>query len=178
MSSQKTIYILRHAKADSGSAGQDDHDRHLTQRGVDAARAMGQYFAQQGIRPDLVLCSTAARARETWDQLRAAHGPDARVAYDDRLYLASVNDMFPLISPVEESVRRLLIVGHNPGLHQLSLKLAKSGSAQLMDMIGIKFPTCAFAAVEIGDAPWRGIVHAHGELKAFVTPSMLGDLDE
>lgn len=178
MSSQKILYILRHAKAETGSAQQDDHDRHLTQRGMDAARAMGQHFTQLGVRPDMVLCSTAARAKETWQMVREASGRDVPEEYSERLYLASVNETFQLISQMREEVRRLLIVGHNPGLHQFSLKLAKSGNGQLLDTLGIKFPTCAFATVALGDTLWKDIAFAHGELKGFVTPSMLGDLEE
>jgi len=178
MSSQKILYILRHAKAETGSAQQDDHDRHITQVGVDAARAMGLHFSRQGVRPDYVICSTAARARETWAMVCEAYGRDVPMECSDRLYLASVNETMQLVAQTNEDVQRLLIVGHNPGLHQFSLKLAKSGGDEVMDTIGIKFPTCAFATVALGDAPWKDIAHTHGELKAFVTPSMLGDLEE
>ncbi len=178
MSSQKILYILRHAKAETGAASQDDHDRRITQRGLEAASAMGHFFTRQGIRPDAVICSTAVRARETWAEVMNAYGRDVPTEFADRLYLASVNETMQLIAQANENVQRLLIVGHNPGLHQFSLKLAKSGAQELMDTIGIKFPTCSFAAVALGDAPWKDIAHMHGELKAFVTPSMLGDLEE
>ena len=178
MSSQKILYILRHAKAEAGSPHQDDHDRHITQVGVDAAQAMGQHFARQGVRPDFVLCSTAVRAKETWETVQLAYGREVPMELSDRLYLASVNETMQLVGNTNENVQRLLIVGHNPGLHQFSLKLAKSGTSSLMDTISIKFPTCSFAAIALGDAPWKEIAHMHGELKAFVTPSMLGDLEE
>jgi phosphohistidine phosphatase len=178
MSSQKILYILRHAKAETGNPHQDDHDRHITQVGIDAATAMGQHFSRQGVRPDLVICSSAVRARETWATVQEAYGRDVPVQYNERLYLASVNETMQLVGAVGEAVQRLLIVGHNPGLHQFSLKLAKSGSASLMNTIGIKFPTCAFATVALGDTPWKDLAFAHGELKGFVTPSMLGDLEE
>ncbi|MBY0407828.1 MAG: hypothetical protein K2Q01_09050, partial [Rickettsiales bacterium] len=66
----------------------------------------------------------------------------------------------------------------NPGLHQFCLKLAKSGANSLMDNLSIKFPTCAFATIALGDSLWKDLQHTHGELKGFVTPSMLGDLEE
>lgn len=178
MSTQKILYILRHAKAETGAPHQEDHDRHLTDRGEAAARAMGAFFNQQGVRLDQVLCSTANRARETWEQVAQVFSTSAQVEYSDRLYLASVNETTQLLANADEQVARLLIVGHNPGLHQFCLKFAKSGPISLMDTLAIKFPTCAFAAIALGDAPWRDLAHTHGELKAFVTPSMLGDLEE
>jgi phosphohistidine phosphatase len=178
MSSQKILYILRHAKAETGTAQQEDHDRHITQVGVDAASAMGAHFVQAGLQADHVICSTAVRACETWAVVKQALKQDIPEEFSDRLYLASVNETLQLLAQVPETVRRLLIVGHNPGLHQFSLKLAKSGDPRLMDTLGLKFPTCAFATIALGDTPWRELAFAHGELKGFVTPSMLGDLEE
>ena len=175
---QKILYVLRHAKAETGSPSQDDHDRHLTDVGIEAAEAMGHYLQKQGVRAEKVICSTAIRARETWEQVQGTLGRDTPVELSDRLYLASVNETLQLLAQVDESVQRLMIVGHNPGLHQFSLKLAKSGEHELMDTLAIKFPTCAFAAIALGDTPWRELAHAHGDLKLFVTPSMLGDLEE
>jgi phosphohistidine phosphatase len=86
--------------------------------------------------------------------------------------------MLQLLGQLDESVTRVMIVGHNPGLHQFCLKLAKSGDAGLMDNLHIKFPTCSFAGIALGYTPWRELAHAHGELKIFVNPSMLGNLDE
>lgn len=175
---QKILYILRHAKAETGASSQDDHDRSLTARGGAAADAMGHFLQKQGVRVDKVLCSTAARARQTLAAVQEVTGKEWPVEHSDRLYLASVNEMTQLLSHLDESVSRVMIVGHNPGLHQFSLKLAKSGEHELMDNLAIKFPTCAFAAIALGEMPWRDLAHMHGELKAFATPSMLGDLEE
>lgn len=175
---QKYLYILRHAKAETGAPAQDDHTRSLTDVGRNAAHAMGEFFHRQGVRLDKVICSTAVRARETWDSVMETYGQQPPLEYSDRLYLASVNEMTQLLAQLDESATRVMIVGHNPGLHQFCLKLAKSGTPALMDTLHIKFPTCAFAAIALGETPWRELAHAHGELKAFVTPSMLGDMEE
>ncbi len=63
---QKTLYILRHAKTETGNAAQEDHERAINERGIEAARLMGKYLARHGILPDQVLCSTAERATQTW----------------------------------------------------------------------------------------------------------------
>jgi phosphohistidine phosphatase len=178
MSDQKTIYILRHAKAETGASYQDDHERKLSQRGCDAARAIGYYLARQSIRPDMVICSTATRARETWDCVLETYSRDVQVEYSDRLYLASANETMQLMAQTPETISRLLLVGHNPGLHQFCLKLAQAGAASLLDTLAIKFPTCAFATIALGRTSWRDIAQTKGELKGFVTPSMLTDILE
>lgn len=178
MPEQKTIYILRHAKAETGASYQDDHERKLTQRGCEAARTMGFHLLRQGIRPDLVLCSTAVRAQETWEHVLETYNRDVPIERSDRLYLASAGETLQLVAQVPESVSRLLVVGHNPGLHQFCLKLAQAGNASLLDTLAIKFPTCAFATLALGRVAWRDAAHSKGELKGFVTPSMLADMAE
>src|SRR5581483_8000810 len=100
------LYILRHAKAEPLSSGQEDHDRRLMARGVRDAERLGQYLAAQGIRPDHVLCSTAARARETLASLQV---PEAKCRIiTEKMYLASANEMIGLIAGVPESARSLM----------------------------------------------------------------------
>ncbi|MDE3015562.1 MAG: histidine phosphatase family protein [Pseudomonadota bacterium] len=177
---QKILYILRHAKAEPGLAAQDDHARALIGRGMEAAEAMGKYMAQRDIRPDKILCSTAVRARETLKISLSLREPvDASrhrlpkgeeiIEYTSRLYLAPASETLSFIAQTPESVHSLLIVGHNPGFHQLALALAKTGDAALLDRLHLKFPTCALAAVTF-DGAWHGIAKARGELAAFITP--------
>ena len=173
MRSQKIIYILRHAKAEVGTTSQDDHARTLMERGVEAASNMGKYLVRHGILPDLVLCSTAERASQTWEHVQEVYASPPQVEYSEKLYLASGGETINLIGKIPETVGKLLVVGHNPGLHQLCLKLAKTGDEKLMDLLFIKFPTCTFAAIALGNVAWNDIAFARGELKLFVTPKML-----
>lgn len=177
MSTQKTLYILRHAKAEHGSAQQDDHERGIIDVGVQAAKSVGLFMKEESIILDKVLCSNANRARMTWDMVCDVYHTDTATDYQERLYLASMNELLGLIALTDEAVNNICIVGHNPGLHQLCLKLAKSGDAELLDTLSIKFPTCSFAEIELGATPWHDVQHMHGELKKFVTPSMLGGED-
>ena len=176
MPQPKTLYILRHAKAEIGTASQDDHDRGLNNQGTDACAVMGGYFLKHEILPELVLCSTAKRTRETWQHIGSFYAHAPKVEYSDRLYLASTNEMLNQIALVPEPVQRLMIVAHNPGLHQLSLTLAKSGNEQAIDTLALKLPTCSLVAFEFAESSWKNITRAHGEMKAFVTPKMLGQL--
>ena len=170
---QKTLYILRHAKAEAGNATQGDHERMLAERGVDAADHMGKYLVRRSIVPELVLCSTAQRASQTWEHVQQAYKVAPPLEYSERAYLASPNELLFLISQIPESVSSLLIVGHNPGLHQLCLKLAKHGDDDALDRVTLKFPTCAFAAIDLGVVAWSDVARAEGTLTLFVTPKSL-----
>jgi phosphohistidine phosphatase len=146
----RTLLLLRHAKARTDDVG-GDSARPLAPRGLRAAERMGEEIAERGWVPDLVLCSTARRARETWDQASAALRPAPRVAFDEKLYLASPARILARVREVDVRVRTLLVVGHNPGFHELACDLAASGAAR--DRIG-KFPTAALARFELADGDW------------------------
>jgi phosphohistidine phosphatase len=178
MTSPKTLYILRHAKAETGSATQDDHTRRLMPRGIDAAHVIGSYAVRNGIKPDAVLCSTAARAQETWQFVQMEFGAEIPTQFFDKLYLASANEMLNVIAQVPDNVSSLLLVAHNPGLHQLCVQLAKKGDAQLLDTLMIKFPTCSLAGIALDITAWSQAPRAQGTLKTFVTPSMLSHGDD
>ena len=165
---QKTLYILRHAKAEAGASNQDDHERALTQRGIDDAKALGEYLRRQHIKPEKVLCSTAMRTRQTCQQLQLATPAE----YTDRLYLASANQMLDVIAHTPDSANSVLVIGHNPGVHQLCMQLAKMGDATLLLDLGQRFPTCSFTAIAI-DTSWNHISAAKGTLQTFLMPERL-----
>lgn len=167
---RKTLTILRHAKAESGSATQDDHDRALTERGQVAATAIGNFMARHHMAFDLVLCSTSRRTRQTFDQLQIEPAPP--VEYSERLYLASANEIISVLAQTPVAVKDMLLIGHNPGLQQLCLKLSKHGDEDLIDTMAIKFPTCALATIAIGEN-WQDVLQPNGELLEFLTPKAL-----
>lgn len=174
MITPKTLYVMRHAKAEAGSAHQEDHLRKLAPRGLSDAALVGAWLVGQGIMPDRVLCSTAVRTAETLVKLEEAYRRPLPVKYVDALYHASPDSMLGLIAATEETVRKLMIVGHNPGLHQLGLHLAAQGEPALIDQLAMKLPTAAFFAIECGPVSWSGLPHAQGKLVHYVTPEMLG----
>jgi phosphohistidine phosphatase len=170
---QKTLYILRHAKAQEGQSGQEDHDRQLNARGIEAAKQMGKYLHKQKFWPDKVLCSTSARTVETLMKIEEVYKHPLPVEYSDKLYLASANGMLNVVASVPEEVSSLMLIGHNPGMHQLCVKLARVGDAKLLEKLLLKFPTCALAVIDLGSVPWRDVGKVKGELKNFITPKML-----
>ena len=113
----RQLILFRHAHAESATAGQDDIARPLSATGLAEARAAGDWLREHGLRPDRVLCSTAARTRET---LAALGDIGAGEIYEDAsIYEASPGTLASL-ADANRDAERLLLVGHNPGLEQLA----------------------------------------------------------
>src|SRR5215831_11758340 len=123
----RTLVLFRHAK----SAWPDvaDHDRPLARRGIRAAPVMGRWLRETGLLPDQVLCSTARRARETWQFAQAGLAATPPVTFDDRIYQAAAADLLGLIREVPPATGTLLLIGHNPAIEDLALLLAAGPGA-------------------------------------------------
>lgn len=176
---QKTLYILRHAKAENGHAHQDDHSRKLVERGIEAAQITGAFLFRQGVKPSKVICSDAVRTHETWSQIESIYPTPLNVEFSRKIYMASANEMMGVLARLPSQLPSVMLIGHNPGVHQLCLQLAKDGDEDLLDMLYLKFPTCALAVIELGEMAWSNIHDARGRLVDFITPKMLaGIVDE
>jgi phosphohistidine phosphatase len=143
------LYLLRHAKSSWDEPGLADHDRPLARRGKRAADAMGRYMREHGIEPEVVLCSSATRTRQTLERLGL---PDARI--EPELYGADAATLRALIPDASSA----MLIGHNPGMQDLALSLARSGAK--LGELAEKFPTGALATIELDT----------GELVDFVRP--------
>jgi len=170
-----TLVLLRHAK----SAWPDvpDHERPLAGRGRRDAPAMGHWLRIAGYQPDLVLCSTARRARQTWELAQSALGTGPPAVFDRRLYQASVAEILDLIRHTEPSVRTLLVVGHDPGIPELALALAVAAPAAPGVVLGrmrAKFPTGAVAVFKSPEA-WDRLSPGRTRMACFVAPRDLAD---
>lgn len=164
----RRIVLLRHAKADWPSV--PDHERPLAERGRRDAPVAGRWLAGTGIMPDLTLCSTSARTRETWKL--AAHELPKRpkTVYEERLYEASLGDLLALLNEVPDDVADLLLVGHNPGMHALADALAGESDGDALTWLHRQgFPTSA-AAVLIFTGSWKTVEHGVAKLVAFWAP--------
>ena len=147
----RRLILFRHAKTAPRAPGQQDIDRALTERGVRDALAMARRMAGDGLVPDLVLISPSARTRQTWDQAKVAF-PNARVEVVDAIYEAAPEDIAGVIAAHAADAGTLMVIGHNPGLQELSLELLVEGSAAAhhIDQVEARFPTAAAAAFSIG----------------------------
>jgi phosphohistidine phosphatase len=155
----RTLYILRHAKSDR-PAGVADFDRPLAVRGVRESRVMGDHLRAADIRPELVLSSPARRVAETV----ALVVPEAEVQLDDDLYGADGPELLARLHQVDGAVASVMVVGHNPGLHDLALSLASGDEPAFADLRR-KFPTSALATLTFDD-PWADLAPGGATLTA------------
>ncbi|AGZ38376.1 SixA phosphatase family protein [Actinoplanes friuliensis] len=124
----RTLVLLRHAKAETPGE-LPDFDRHLTAAGRSAADAAGSWLADERLRPGLVICSTAARTRETWQGVSVAMAqadPDAHspeVHYEQSLYDGGRTEVIDLLRAVPDTVHTVLVIGHNPTMSDVSILL-------------------------------------------------------
>jgi phosphohistidine phosphatase len=166
-----TLYLLRHAKSSWDDPARADHDRPLAPRGVRAARRMGEHLREAGVAPDLVLCSSAVRARQTVELVAPALG-HADVQFEEALYAAASDQLLERLRAVPEAVGSVMLVGHNPGLQDLALDLAGSGGK--LPQLAAKLPTGALAVLRTRWA-WAALAEADAELVDLVVPRALAD---
>lgn len=167
----KVILLLRHAKSAWGEVGAPDHDRPLNRRGELAAEAMAEHFLAKAPMPDLILCSTAARARQTLAPLIERSPPPAPpIALENGLYLASEDTLLTRLQDLPQTVSTVLLVGHNEGMWHLAEMLAGHGKATLLAALREKFPTGALATLEVDLKNWSKLTAGAATLTAFARP--------
>ncbi|MGD2067305.1 MAG: histidine phosphatase family protein [Gemmatimonadota bacterium] len=172
-----TLYLFRHAKSDWSDPSLSDHDRPLAPRGERAAPAMAEYMEAEGLEPRIVLCSTSARTRRTWELLRSRVGQEAAVVYEEELYGASPAGILSVVSRVRDGAGPVMVVGHNPGLHSTAVVLAGSGPEKARARMRDKFPTGALAVLEAPAQAWDELRPGSCRLERFVRPKDLPDAD-
>lgn len=162
----KRLWVLRHAKSSWEEPGLTDHDRPLAPRGRKAGKRLRRWAAANDVRPELVLCSTAVRARATLDLVSPALG-SPRVEIEGGLYQAWADDLLERLRVVAPDVEAVLMVGHNPGLHNLVALLAPPGSDD--------FPAGALAELRIPVGDWKDLQPGGATLVKLVVPRQLPD---
>ncbi len=165
------LHLLRHAKS-SWKEDVEDHQRRLNKRGRNTALVIGQHLPRAIGILDLALCSTAARARETLDLALAGYRPPPPCVFDDALYLADCAKLFDRLCLLSEDLVNVLVLGHNPGLHEFSLALADPHSPEFCALAEEKFPTLARASFRIA-TPWAALGDTRHRLVAYVIPASL-----
>jgi phosphohistidine phosphatase len=171
----RTLVLFRHAKS-AWPDGVPDHERPLARRGQRDAPVMGRWLRDAGCTPDQVVCSTARRARETWQLAQTGLAAAPPVTFDDGVYEASAAGLLARIRRTPAAVRTLLVIGHNPALEDLALMLAAPPGAaaspppdDALQRMRVKFPTAAIAVLELGGT-WPALTRGRAHLAAFVTP--------
>jgi phosphohistidine phosphatase len=170
----RRLILFRHAKAEPHGAKDDDIERELTEEGREAARGMGAWLDSNGIVPDLVICSTAVRTRQTWQEAKEAFDPQPPVIFTDVIYEATPELLFEIVHHADGEVRTLMLIGHNPGMESLTGMLAESAEPDVAERFEKKFPTAAIAVLDFEDLPWAALEQKQAWLFAFETPKHLG----
>ena len=165
------LYLLRHLKSSWEEPGLDDHDRPLADRGRKAGRRMRGHFAAEGLHPQLVLCSSATRAVQTWEAIRAA-APEAELEVTDGIYGADTDTLMRLLNGVPEAVSSVLLIGHSPAIEQLALALSANADSAALASLEAKYPTGGLASLSLSSA-WAELAPASARLDAFVVPREL-----
>lgn len=174
----KTLILLRHAKSDHTDGNASDHERHLASRGRLDAPLVGRWIERAGLVPDRVLCSDAVRTRQTWtlvaEEWEESRGARfSQVSYRPGLYLASAARILRIVGADAEDADSLMVIGHNPGMHDLAQALVAPGATAAHRRLARKFPTGAVAVVTFDIARWNTLDPGRGELAAFTRPKDL-----
>jgi phosphohistidine phosphatase len=159
----KTVHLLRHAKSDWSDAGVADHDRPLNRRGKQARRVIAEHVKDWKV--DLVVCSTAQRARATAKPVVAALGCPVR--YDDALYEATPGTLLTVVHELDDANDAVMLVGHNPTMEDLT---------ELLCARSPEYPTAALGTITFAVDHWRDVAPGRGTLAGFVTPASLDAL--
>ena len=152
----------------------NDRDRPLADKAERAMRDVGAWAEKKGLAPDLILCSPSARTRQTLALLLPHLGGRPQVKFEDGLYLAEPEALLERLRRVTAKTASVLLVGHNPGLHELALGLARGAAGVAGKRLGQAMPTGALAAFEL-EGPWSALDEGAARLAHFVTPKELRD---
>ena len=166
------LWLLRHAKSSWDNTDLPDVDRPLAPRGQDAADRMRDFLAAEGIEPELVLCSSATRARETLARVLPGLGTELQVLIEPELYTFDADVLLGRLSRVPGDVESVMLVGHNPAIEELAVRIADRGDR--LPNLSEKYPTAGLAEITFPAGPWNAIEERPGALTRFVVPRDLG----
>jgi phosphohistidine phosphatase len=167
MSETRRLHLLRHAKSSWDDSTLADAERPLAPRGRKAAKRIAGWAAGHDVRPQVVACSSAVRARQTLQRVLPGLG-QPEVWTEESLYAASAETLLARIQALPDEVEEAMLIGHNPGLQELVLLLAERG--ELRDRAAAKLPTGALATLEADVRGWANIEPGQMRLSSFVVP--------
>jgi phosphohistidine phosphatase len=177
----RRLMLLRHAKTEHDAPSGRDQDRRLDDRGRRDAAAVGGWIGRHLPLPDSVLVSTAVRTQQTWEIAREAMrdaakdlAPQPQVEFLAELYGADPAQLLRIIRMAEATdPRRLMLIGHNPGMHELALALAGGGDAAAKKALENNLPTTGLAIFDFAIKDWNEVAFRRGTLMRFLSPKLL-----
>ena len=168
-----TLLLFRHAKAEPAVHGMDDIDRPLAPRGRSDAPRIGAFIATQSLTPDLILCSTARRTRETLELAAPAFGAVIATRLEAAIYEATTARLLAVIRRTPAGVHRLMLVGHNPGFEDLAIDLVRTAEKDAAGRLEKKYPTSGLAVLTFQADGWAKIAPRSAHLSIFTAPRYL-----
>ena len=172
------LMLLRHAKSSLADAGQADSDRPLNDRGRRDAAAVGRWMASNGLVPQLVLCSPARRARETWGLVAGELKTPPEILIVPEIYdFGDGKALMDCLRRNAGAAQSVSLVGHNPSIGRLAQSLIGKGSGSLREQLAKKYPTAALAVISFDLANWGSLAAGSGTLLRFVRPRDIFDDD-
>jgi phosphohistidine phosphatase len=173
----RRLMLLRHAKTEHDAPSGRDQDRRLDERGRTDAVRIGGWIGRHPPFPDVVLVSPAIRARQTWEIAWEAMkdlSPQPRVELLPELYGAAPSQLLQTVRASSSSDPKILmLVGHNPGMHELALALTGSGEAAARKALADNLPTSGLVVFDFAGGDWGNVAFRRGRLVLFVTPKGL-----
>src|SRR5476649_925609 len=169
----RRLILFRHAKAEASEPGMEDHARVLVERGRKDAAKIGAYMVGHGFIPDKVVISPATRTQETWKYAAAAFRPSPAAMTAEAIYDATPHALLGVIKAAPAAAHTLLVVGHNPGLHEAALMLIASGDIEARERLREKLPTAGLIIVDFAFDDWSKLHPQSGRLERFINPKWL-----
>ena len=169
----RRLLVLRHAKTERDSPSGLDRDRRLDARGREDAPVIGRYMREHKLVPDLALVSPATRTRETFDLLVPALETKVEAEFIGDLYGADAREVLQIVRAADADVKSILVIGHNPGLHELSLELIGKAKAEDREELDENLPTSGLVVFKFAIGDWSEVAVRHGTLERFVSPRRL-----
>jgi phosphohistidine phosphatase len=173
----RRLMLLRHAKTETDAPSGRDRDRRLDERGHKDAAALGAWMGRHPPFADLVMVSPAIRAKQTWELVWEAmrdRVPLPQVEFLPELYSADPAQLLQTIRNARTTdARQLMLVGHNPSMHELALALTSGGDAAARQALAGNLPTCGLAVLEFDAEDWNDVAFRRGQLVVFVSPKIL-----
>ncbi len=166
----RTLYLLRHAKSSWDDPRLDDFERPLAQRGIKACKLMKAHIRKARIKPDLILCSPAIRARETYIRVADAFARDTEIRFEPMLYESGSQPLLKRLRQVGSKVSSVMMIGHNTGIEHLALALTSGTETKSLARMRAKYPTLSLASIEIPKGTWSKAGPGCARLSDFVIP--------
>ena len=174
----RRLLLLRHAKTEPDAPSGRDFDRQLDPRGIADAAAIGRWLAGQPDLPRRVLVSSAVRAQQTWREIAGGLPQMPDVIDVDRLYGASLTELMRAIRDHGAEATPLMVIAHNPGLHELAIGMTASGDAAVQRALHENLPTSTLVTLDFDTDAWSEAGFRRGHLVGFVNPKMLAQIQQ